>query len=93
MGKYQVILQPTGEKHLSLHKKSGNKLALNKIQIILEELSEHPFSGTGRPEALKHELSGFWSRRINAKDRLIYAVEESKVIVYVVSAIGHYRSK
>ncbi len=57
---------------------------------MLLELSETPFSGTGNPEALKWELTGYWSRRINQKDRLIYKVAEELVIVYVVSASGHY---
>jgi toxin YoeB len=39
---------------------------------------------------LKYELAGFWSRRINQKDRLIYKVEEDLVIVFVISAMGHY---
>ena len=48
------------------------------------------FTGTGNPEELKYELSGFWSRRINKKDRLIYEVQEEVVTVFVVSAFGHY---
>ncbi|WP_457133250.1 type II toxin-antitoxin system YoeB family toxin [Mucilaginibacter sp. UYNi724] len=47
----------------------------------------------GNPEQLKYELAGFWSRRINRKDRLIYKVEEDIVMVFVVSAMGHYNSK
>jgi toxin YoeB len=47
--------------------------------------------GTGNPEALKYELIGFWSRRINQKDRLIYKVEHETVTVYVISAMGHYK--
>lgn len=90
MGKYQVIIQPIADKHLSRHKKSGNKAVMKKIQVILQELTEHPYTGTGKPEALKHELSGYWSRRINSKDRLIYTVQESVVTVYVISAMGHY---
>jgi toxin YoeB len=49
--------------------------------------------GIGQPEALKYELSGFWSRKINQKDRLIYKVEEDIVTVFVISAMGHYNSK
>ncbi|MEC4047822.1 type II toxin-antitoxin system YoeB family toxin [Flavobacterium sp. SUN046] len=44
----------------------------------------------GKPEALKWDLYGYWSRRINHKDRLIYKVENDIVTVYVVSAMGHY---
>ena len=52
---------------------------------MLEELTEHPYSGIGKPEALKHQLKGYWSRRINKKDRLIYRVEEDVSTVYVLS--------
>ncbi len=72
------------------HKKSGDTASIKKILKILNELSEHPFTGIGNPEQLKYELSGYWSRRINKKDRLIYEVNQDIVTVYVVSAIGHY---
>ncbi|HCQ11718.1 Txe/YoeB family addiction module toxin [Flavobacterium sp.] len=90
MGKYQVIIKATAEKDLSKHKKSGDKASIKKILKILNELKEHPYTGTGNPEELKYELSGFWSRRINKKDRLIYEVQEEVVTVFVVSAFGHY---
>lgn len=54
------------------------------------ELSENPLIGTGQPAMLKHELAGFWSRRINLKDRLIDKVEENIVTVFVLSVKGHY---
>ena len=67
MGKYKVIIQPTAELDLSKHKKAGNVATIKKIIQILKELQEHPFSGSGKPEALKHNLSGLWWRRINKK--------------------------
>jgi Txe/YoeB family toxin of toxin-antitoxin system len=70
-----------------------NKSILNKIDVIYNELKEHPFTGTGKPEPLKHDLSGLWSWRINQKDRLIYEVIEDVVTVYVLSAMGHYDDK
>lgn len=60
MGKYQVIIKATAEKDLSKHKKSGDKASIKKILKILNELKEHPYTGTGNPEELKYELSGFW---------------------------------
>lgn len=55
------------------------------------EFEDNPKIGTGNPEQLKHQLSGFWSRRINKKDRLIYEIiEEPEKLVVVVSALGHY---
>ena len=57
------------------------------------ELTEHPLTGSGKPEALKYELTGFWSREINSKDRLIYKVNDEMVTVLVISAMGHYDDK
>ncbi|MCA6422737.1 MAG: Txe/YoeB family addiction module toxin [Flavobacterium sp.] len=45
---------------------------MNNIAKILIELENTPFEGIGKPEALKYELTGFWSRRINQKDRIVY---------------------
>ena len=59
----------------------------------MEELEEHPTTGSGNPEQLKHELSGYWSRKINKKDRLIYQIIETDVLVVIVSALGHYEDK
>lgn len=91
MGKYIVDLNAKAEKEVKAHYKSGNKASINKIEKILKELSTTPYEGTGKPEALKHDLSGYWSRRINQKDRLVYKVYEKKVTVLVVAAIGHYK--
>jgi len=71
-------------------KKSGNKPVLRKIRKLLDELTEHPYTGTGQPEQLKHEFVGFWSRRISQEHRLVYAVNEKTIIVTVISAKGHY---
>ena len=90
MGQYKVIIKQTAERDLIKHKKSGDVASIKKIIKILTELQDHPYTGIGKPEELKHELKGFWSRRINKKDRLIYEVHESTVTVYVVSAMGHY---
>lgn len=48
---------------------------------------------TGHPEKLKHDLEGFWSRRINKKHRLIYQIEDEIITVIVVSAYSHYGDK
>jgi toxin YoeB len=93
MGKYIIEVKPIAEKHLKEHLKSGDKASIKKIEKIFLELSENPFEGIGNPEQLKYELTGFWSRKINAKDRLIYLVDDMKVIVYIVSAKGHYHDK
>ena len=93
MGKYIVEISSKARKELQKHYKSGNQSDIRKIEKIFRELSETPYDGTGNPEPLKYEMSGYWSRRINKKDRIIYIVHENKVIVLVVSAIGHYGDK
>ena len=75
------------------HKKSGDKSVLKKIEKLLNELMEHPTTGTGQPEQLKHNLAGLYSRRINQKHRLVYSINEEVIAVYVLSAWAHYGDK
>jgi len=75
------------------HRKSGDKAILRKIEQLLNELREHPTTGTGQPELLKHNLQGLYSRRINKKHRLVYSIKAEIVTVYVVSAHSHYGDK
>jgi toxin YoeB len=93
MGKYLIKYTDAALNDLRKHKKVGNPATLKKITKLISELEEHPFTGTGQPEPLKHELKGLWSRRINQKDRLIYEVLDHIVTVEVVSALGHYGDK
>lgn len=93
MGKYFVEFEDIARKDLKAHYKSGNKSTIKKIEKILLELTENPFFGEGQPEELKHNFKGYWSRRINQKDRIIYRVEADIVTVFVVSAMGHYSDK
>jgi toxin YoeB len=93
MGKFRVEIKMEAQKDLKKHFKSGNKPTIKKIETILRELEIHPYTGEGQPEELKYNLRGYWSRRINSKDRLIYTVNESTVFVEVLSAMGHYSDK
>lgn len=77
MGKFRIEIKPDAQKDLEKHYKSGDKASIKKIEKILLELSENPFLGIGQPEPLKHELSGYWSWRINQKDRIIYRIDET----------------
>ena len=71
MEKFRLVVKPRAEKEFSILFKSGDKASIKKLEVILMELSKHPKIGIGNPEALKYELSGYWSRRINKKDSLI----------------------
>jgi len=93
MGKFEVIIEPSAKIEIQQHLKSGNKAIIKKLEKIIVELTETPYSGIGNPEALKNNLSGYWSRRISQKDRLIYRVEENTVTVFVIAALGHYSNK
>lgn len=87
---YLIKLEPKAVKDIRMLKKSGNKTLMVKIEKILIELSEHPTYGTGQVEQLKGNLSGYWSRRIDKFNRIIYFIEEKIVTVTIISAKGHY---
>lgn len=70
-------------------KKSGNVAVSKKIRKLLDELKEHPHTGTGKPERLKHDFNGYWSRRITREHRLVYSIEIYKITVTVITAYGH----
>jgi toxin YoeB len=86
---YQIDITKQAQEDIEAHRKAGNKVILKKINTLLEELTEHPFTGTGKPEALKYSLAGLWSRRINQEHRLLYQVE-GETIVIILAAKGHY---
>lgn len=71
-------------------KKSGNKQALNKLASLYLELQEHPRTGTGQVELLKHYKEETWSRRINKEHRLVYRINDDTIEVLVLSTYGHY---
>ena len=60
-----------------LHWQASDPVALSRLNGLVEECRRHPFAGTGKPEALKGDLSGWWSRRITAEHRLVYRVTGS----------------
>ncbi len=90
---YTIQYTEEAEKDFEKHKKSGNRKLLAKLDKLLTELREHPASGTGKPELLKHYSVPTWSRRITDKHRLIYRIHDDRVIVLVLSAWGHYDDK
>ena len=65
-----------------------DKKILKKINELIKDIGRNGNTGIGKPEALKHELTGFWSRRITEEHRLIYSLDEENV--YIVSCRGHY---
>jgi toxin YoeB len=65
-----------------------DRAMVKRINRLLAEIQRTPTSGIGKPEALKHQLSGYWSRRITDEHRLVYAVEADHIII--VAARHHY---
>ncbi|WP_026951036.1 Txe/YoeB family addiction module toxin [Algoriphagus mannitolivorans] len=88
--KFNIVYRPDAIKDIEKIVESGNKPLLRKLKKLLKELEEHPETGTGKPERLKNNLSGLWSRRINQEHRLVYFIDGDRVVVTVVSAFGHY---
>ena len=70
----EVKFLPKAIEHLEYWKKSGDKGVQKKIQSLIEDIQKTPFEGIGKPEALKYELSGSWSRRINNEHRIVYEI-------------------
>lgn len=71
-----------------LYWQTENKLILKRINELIKDIERNGNSGIGKPEALKHELAGFWSRRITDEHRLIYAIEGKNI--NIISCRGHY---
>jgi toxin YoeB len=84
----EIIFLPEAEEDLDFWVKSGNKTILKKIAQLVEAITESPFEGIGKPEPLKYDLTGCWSRRINAEHRLVYEILDNKILIH--SAKGHY---
>ena len=78
----EVILLPQAMEDVEYWKKSGNKQVEQKITNLIKAIVESPFTGIGNPEALKHELVGKWSRRINKEHRIVYEVQGEKIIIH-----------
>lgn len=83
---YKIEFSKEAVKHaLSLRKSSP--LLFKKLERILDELKEHPYTGTGHPEQLKY-LQGLWSGQLDKKNRIRYTVDETAIVVFVLSAWG-----
>ena len=89
----EVIFAPKAINDMAVWRKSGNKAILNRITILIKAIQENPFEGIGKPEPLKHKLSGLWSRRINLEHRIIYEVysDNQIAILEIFSLRGHYK--
>ena len=85
----EIVFLPQADADLEYWKSVGNERILKRIRDLLEDIQLHPFSGIGKPEALK-KTNGKWSRRITDEHRLIYSVSSGRIYVYVISLRYHY---
>ncbi len=71
-----------------LYWQSTDKKVLKKINTLIKDIKRNPFEGIGKPEPLKYELAGCWSRRITNEHRLVYEIADDKL--YIISCKYHY---
>lgn len=69
-------------------RRKDQRLHQNLCKLLKEMLRGDPASGSGKPEALKHSLSGLWSRRLSRYDRLIYKYDDNYIYIFAIG--GHY---
>ena len=86
----EIVLLPQAEADRDYWKLTGDKAVMNRISTPLADILAHPFTGMGKPEPLKHDLQGKWSRRITKEHRLVYSVSNGMIYVYVFSMRDHY---
>jgi len=87
----EVVFKDKAIEDINFWKRSGQKTIQNKISKLIEDIQLHPATGLGKPEVLKYELSGLWSREINKGNRLIYEVVGQQL--HIISMRGHYSDK
>lgn len=71
-----------------LYWQAQDRKIVKRINRLLKDMQRNPYEGIGKPEPLKENLTGFWSRRIDEEHRIVYAVEGE--ILFIISCKGHY---
>ena len=71
-----------------LYWQNQDKQILKRIDQLIQEINREPFAGIGKPEPLKHALSGYWSRRINDEHRIVYKIENDALMI--AQLLHHY---
>ncbi|WP_175635703.1 Txe/YoeB family addiction module toxin [Pedobacter ghigonis] len=78
----EIIYYDEALADLKFWKKSGNKIVQKKIEQLILDILEHPYTGIGKPEPLKYDLSRLWSRRINEEHRIIYEIADDSLHIH-----------
>jgi len=85
----EIRLIEEADKDLAYWEKTHNSIILKRIAELFTSMENNPIQGIGNPEPLRHRLSGYWSRRIDKANRIVYKVDED--IIWVISMRGHYK--
>ncbi|MBQ6277790.1 MAG: Txe/YoeB family addiction module toxin [Bacteroidales bacterium] len=86
----EIVFLPKALEDQEYWKSIGDKRIMKCISKLLADIQLHPFTGIGKPEPLKGEQHGLWSRRINDEHRIVYSVSSGMIYVYVLSLRYHY---
>jgi len=79
--KYRITFETQAQEDISNFKKRDEKI-FEKICLLLEAITNDPFHGIGKPEPLRFELAGYWSRRITREHRMLYKVKGKEIIIF-----------
>ena len=88
---YEIEFSKEAVKHVLIMRKSSPQI-FKKVEKLIDELGEHPHTGTGHPEQLRY-MEGVWSRQMDKKNRIRNMVNQTTVLVFIISAWWHYDYK
>ena len=86
----EVVLLKKAKQDRDYWLQTGNDKIMKRITQLLKDIELHPFTGLGKPEPLKGNLQGKWSRRITNEHRMVYSISSGRIYVYVFSLKSHY---
>ncbi|WP_295668873.1 Txe/YoeB family addiction module toxin [uncultured Mucilaginibacter sp.] len=78
----EIVYQPKALDDLKFRKKSGQKQIQARVLALIQSIQQTPFEGIGKPEPIKHNFTGMWSRRINNVHRIIYEVRDNAIHIF-----------
>jgi toxin YoeB len=87
----EVIYSEQAQEDLAYWIRSGDRAIMKRISVLMEDIEKHPFSGLGKPEPLKYDFSGMWSRCINTEHRIVYTVRGTDIRILALRY--HYTRK